>query len=133
LATAFHHTRTAVMQALGKANFLFKFNIITSIIKLSLIFGLTFIPWISYNSLIIALLINTFITTLVIYFYLKNTFKFKYHSYEIINTLIITCLTYFSLKILKAGINSYLLNTIFLVVLFYIYSKILKITRLHDK
>lgn len=123
----------AIMQALGKQRFLFKFNIITSLIKLIIIFSLTFIPWIAYDSLIFALLLNTMITTLYIYFYLKNTYHFRFLKTEKLNLVLLTLLTYLSLIILKAGLDNYLLNTFILTILFIVYSKILKITRLRDK
>jgi len=128
-----HSPLYAIMQALGRAKFLFKFSIVTSILKISLIFGLTFVSWISYDSLIFAMLINVIITTLVVFFYLKNQFKFKFQKTDIINVIILTTLTFLSLIILKAGNQSYLLNTLFLILLFIIFSKILKVTRLHDK
>ena len=123
----------AIMQALGRARYLFYFSIIVSVVKIGLIFGLTFIPWISYDSLIISLLISTMISTLVIYFYLKNFFRFKFHRFDIINVIILALLTFLSLEILKAGHLNYLLSTLILTLLFFIYAKILKVTSLHDK
>lgn len=128
-----HSPIMAIMQALGRQKFLFKFNIITSILKLALIFGLSFIWFVSYNSLILATLLVTMFSTLYIYFYLKNTYKFKFHASEILNVIILTTLSILSLIILKAGIKNYLLNTVLLTILFVIYSKILKITSLRDK
>lgn len=123
----------AIMQALGRQKFLFKFNIITNFIKLALIFSLTFINFISYNSLIFSMLLVTTFSTMYIYFYLKNKYHFKFSFTEIFNFCLLTIITYLSLLILKAGINNYLLNTIILSTLFILYSKILKITSLRDK
>lgn len=123
----------AIMQALGRQKFLFKFSIITSFIKLGLLFGLTFIKFISFNSLIISILLVSVFSTMFIYFYLKNKYKFKFNFSEILNFIILTSLTILSLIILKAGIKNYLLNTVLLSILFIIYAKFLKITSLRNK
>ena len=128
-----HSPLMAIMQALGRQKFLFKFNIIMSTMKLALIFGLSFIPAISYNSLIIATLFITVLSTMYIFFYLKNTYKFKFMPQDKFNLILLTIITILSMIILKAGINNYLLNSLFLSILFIIYSKILKITSLRNK
>src|SRR5690606_41769114 len=113
--------------------FLFKFNIIISIIKLILIFGLSFINFISFNSLILATLLVTIISTMYIFFYLKYTYIFKFFFNENFNFILLTVLTILSLIILKAGIKNYLLNSFILSILFIIYAKILKITSFRNK
>jgi len=123
----------AIMQAVGRAKTLFRYSLITNIIKLALIFGLTFIPWISFDSLLIAMLINTFMATALLYFYLKNTFKFKFYFGEIFNIVLLIVLTVLSLHILKAGISNYLLNTVILSFLFWGYTRLLKIASLRNK
>lgn len=123
----------AVMQAVGRAKTLFHISLFTNIIKLILIFSLAFIPRITYDSLIIAMLINTFLSTSLVYFCLKNTFKFKFYFTEILNIIILTGLSVLSLHILKAGISHYLLNTVILTLLFYIYCKVLKITSFNNE
>lgn len=128
-----HSPLMSIMQAVGRQKFLFKFSIIISILKLSLIFLLTFISFVSYNSLIISILLISSLSTMYIYFYLKNQFKFKFSNSEILNFLILISLTILSSIILKAGINNYLLNTIILTILFTIFVKILKVTSLSDK
>ncbi|MFA7435372.1 MAG: oligosaccharide flippase family protein [Bacilli bacterium] len=128
-----HSPLMAIMQALGRQKFLFKFNIIISIIKLILIFGLSFINFISFNSLILATLLVTIISTMYIFFYLKNTYKFKFFFNENFNFILLTVLTILSLIILKAGIKNYLLNSFILSILFIIYAKILKITSFRNK
>lgn len=128
-----HSPLMAIMQALGRQKFLFKFNIIASLLKLGLIFGLSFVSFISYNSLIISTLLITILSTMYIYFYLKNTYKFKFSFSDKLNVILLIVLTILSLIILKAGINNYLLNSLLLSILFIIYAKILKITRLSDK
>jgi len=128
-----HAPLMAIMQALGRQKFLFKFNLITSIIKLILIFGLSFISFISYHSLIYATLLVTTLSTMYIYFYLKNIYEFKFTFSDKLNIFLLTVLTILSIIILKAGIKNYLLNTFLLTILFGIYAKILKITRLSYK
>lgn len=123
----------AIMQAIGKAKLLFRFNLVLDIIKIALIYFLTFVPWISYNSLIVVLLANTIVTTLALYFYLKNLYRFSFHWSEILKVAILTVSTYLFLKILKAGIPNYLLNTFLVSLFFLILSKLLKITSLHNK
>ena len=122
-----------IMQAIGRSKYLFRLSLITSIIKLILIFSLSFIPSIGYNSLIFALLINIFITTPVLYFYLKKQFQFKFSSTTFINIIIIFVLTFLLLYILKAGNVHYLLSTFIIILSFIISSKVLKITSLNNK
>lgn len=128
-----HSPLMAIMQALGRQKFLFNFNLITSIIKLALIFALSFVSFISYDSLMYATLIVTTISTMYIYFYLKNTYKFSYAFSDKFNIVLLTILTILSHIILKAGIKNYLLSSALLTIVFIIYSKILKITRLSNK
>lgn len=123
----------AIMQAIGKAKFLFRMNLIADIIKLALIYALTFIPWISYNSLIVVLLAYTISATMIIYFYLKNIYRFRFHMVEVIKVLILSLLTILFLQILKAGINNYLLNTFLVSIFFLLLVKALKVTSLNNK
>lgn len=128
-----HSPLMAIMQALGRQKFLFKLNIIFSSIKLILTFCLAFISFISYNSLIYSTLMITTISSMYIYFYLKNTYQFKFAFSDKLNIVLLIILTILSLIILKAGIKNYLLNSVILSILFFIYAKILKITSLSNK
>ena len=102
----------AIMQAIGKAKLLFRINLAADIIRLSLIYGLAFVPWISYHSLILVLLGNTVVITMILYFYLKNRYRFRFPPKTIIKILILSLSTFLFLKTIKAGINNYLLNTV---------------------
>ncbi len=128
-----HAPLAAVMQAVGRSRVLFRVSLITSVIKLGLIFGLAFIPRVAHDYLIAALLVNTYLSTAWIYFYLKNNFKFRFSFAEILNVLILTALTISTHIILKAGFSNYLLNTVLLALMFFIYCKALKITRFDYK
>ena len=128
-----HAPLSAVMQAVGRARVLFRISLITNIIKLALIFALAFVPRVAHDSLILALLINTYLSTLWIYFYLKNHFKFKFTGAEILNVAILTALTVASHLILKTFISHYLIHTLLLALLFYLYCRALKITRFDYK
>lgn len=123
----------AIMQALGHAQFLFKLNIISNILKLILIFSFCFIPNIGPGSLMLTLLLSTIANALILYFYLKNNYRLRFYFSEIIKMLILTVFTLLALGILKAGFSNYLLNTIFLSIIFIILSKVLKVTSLYNK
>ncbi|MDD3999895.1 MAG: oligosaccharide flippase family protein [Bacilli bacterium] len=123
----------AIMQAIGKSKFLLKMNFIFDVFKLTLVYFLTFIPWISYHSLMVVLLANTVIASMVIYFYLKNKFHFRFQKTEILKILILAIASFLFLEILKAGINNYLLNTLIISIFFLILARILKVTSLNNK
>ncbi|NLD26273.1 MAG: hypothetical protein GX661_02810, partial [Acholeplasmataceae bacterium] len=123
----------AIMQALGRTRFLFRLNLISSIIKLALIFGLSFLPGIGPSSLILTLLLNTIACSLILYFYLANRLRFRFHRPEIIKLFILSIASVLVLEILKAGISHYLLNTIILTLIFILLFKVLKVTDLHNE
>jgi stage V sporulation protein B len=123
----------AIMQALGKTRFLFRLNLISSILKLALMFGLSFLPGVGPASLILVLLLNTIASALILYFYLTNQLRFRFHLPEILKLGILTLASILALEILKAGISHYLLNTILLALIFIFLFKVLKVADLHDK
>lgn len=123
----------AIMQALGKAKLLFRINLVADVIKLALIYFLAFVPWISYNSLIIVLLANTIVVSLIIYFYLKNRYRFRYSPKVILKVAVLAISTFLFLQIIKTGSKSYLLNTALTALFFLVLGRFLKITSLNDE
>lgn len=117
----------SALQALGENKNLFIITIISNILKLVLIFSLTFIKIISYNSLIISISINSVITTLTLFFHLKNISNFKIKKEKIINILILFIITFLSCYLFKLLINNFIIVIFITTLLFLIYLKTLKL------
>lgn len=117
----------AILQAMGKSKKLLTFSIFTNILKLSLIFLLTLVPKITYNSLILAMVVNSLVITLTLLFYLKNITNLKFNLTNIISIIILFTLTFFTILLLKRLNINYLLTSIISSLLFLIYLKILKL------
>ncbi|MGB4696131.1 MAG: hypothetical protein WBH29_07005, partial [Bacilli bacterium] len=110
-----------------------RINLVADVIKLALIYVLAFVPWISYNSLIIVLLANTIVVSLIIYFYLKNRYRFRYSPKVILKVAVLAISTFLFLQIIKTGSKSYLLNTALTALFFLVLGRFLKITSLNDE
>lgn len=119
----------SIMQAIGKANALFKISIVMNIIKIGLIFGLSFISKIGYHSLIITMVLTSFVSTGIYYYSAKNTLEFKFKASEIYNLIILSIATFVSGSLVKLLIRNYLIATLVISVIFAIFAKILKLTR----
>ena len=117
----------SILQAIGKSKQLFIFSIISNIIKLTLIFSLTFINKIFYHSLIIAMVLNSVLVTLTTLFYLKNIINLKFKSQKLISIIILIILILTTTYLLKLKINNFIIASIISGILSIIYIKILKL------
>ena len=120
----------SILQALGKSKQLSLLSTFSNFFKLLLIFSLTFVKKINYNSLIIAMVLNSLIITLTQFFYLKNITGFKFQKNLLLSLLILVLLTFFTFEIIKASISNYILASIIGGLLFLIYLKVLRIINL---
>lgn len=117
----------SILQALGKSKQLSIISTFSNLLKLLLIFSLTFINRINYNSLIISMVLNSILVTLTLFFYLKNITNFKFQKNILLTVLILLILTFFTFEIIKASISNYILASIIGGLLFLIYLKVLRI------
>ena len=120
----------SILQALGKSKQLSLLSTFSNFFKLLLIFSLTFVKKINYNSLIIAMVLNSLIITLTQFFYLKNITGFKFQKNLLLSLLILVLLTFFTFEIIKASISNYILASIIGGLLFLIYLKVLRFINL---
>lgn len=122
-----------ILQSLGKAKQLLKITAVLNTIKLILLYLLTFIDYISFDSLIISLIINTILFTTILLVYVIKITKIKILLSDILRLVIIVLFTIIFSFIINNFISNYLLATLFIIIFYIILIYLLELKGVHNE
>lgn len=106
-----------VLQAHGKQKNILIISIIVSILKLLLIYILSYIPQIGYKSLFYSIIIINILHTLIYYLYVRKILKMKININEILKIIIFFGLNFYIMYLLKLlNINFIITSMLFFII-----------------
>lgn len=116
-----------ILNSYGKQKQLLIISIFDSFIKLILLYFLTFIKVINYNSLIISYLITNIFATLILFIYVKKLLSIKIKATYIIKIIFLVFLTFLtSIFITHLNIH-FIISSILMIISFLIYIILIKL------
>lgn len=116
----------ASLQAIGYSKKLFLISLITSILKLSILFILPFVLRFPFESLIYTLLFNTILSTFLYYFILKKKTSLTWKFSELSNILLLIILIIPISLMIKTFISNFLLSSLFISLIYFLMIKVLR-------
>lgn len=123
----------AILNSYGKQKQLLLISIFDSITKLVLLYSLTLIKTITYNSLIISYLITNVIATLILYLYVKKLLSLKIKAKNLVKIIYLIFITFITTTLLKCFNINYLISSIIVFILYILYIFLLRLHRFNDK
>lgn len=123
----------SILNCYNKQKQLMIISIIDSIIKLTLLYFLTFIKTISYNSLIYSYIITNTFATLLLFIYVKKLLKLKISKTNIFKIIYLIFITFLSSYLLYIFKINYIISSLIITFLYIIYVLLLKLHRINNK
>lgn len=123
----------SILQGIGKSKFHFEISVLFSFFKIALIFVLSLIPSISFDSLILAIIATSSASTIINYYYMKKEINFTFNKVSLIKIITITIFPLLIGIILKQLLINYLISSIVVTLVFLIFVQITNILSIDDK
>lgn len=108
----------SIYQALGKSKSLFIYSTVFNILRLLLILGLSLIPSISFNSLLIATLLTLDLYFIVLFIRIKKLTKFKINFKQSTNLVLISIFTFFFIFLLQLLNINFIISIIISLIIY---------------
>ena len=120
-----------ILNCYNKQKQLLLISIFDSVLKLTLLYFLSFIPTISYNSLIISFIITNVIATIILFIYVKKLLSLKIKVLILFKIIFLIFITLLTSIIFDYLINSIFLCLILITISYCIYILLIKLHRIN--
>lgn len=123
----------AIIQAIGKSKFYLYISLLMSIVKIVLIYLLSIIPTIAFNSLLLSILITSIVSTFIYYFFLKKEIEFHYNKELPLKIIILSAIPLMFGYVLKLLNLHYVIASTLIFLFFLLMFKLTKPLIVDDK
>ena len=123
----------AIIQAIGKSKFYLYISLLMSIVKIVLIYLLSIIPSIAFNSLLLSILITSIVSTFIYYFFLKKEIQFHYNKELLLKIIILSAIPLMFGYVLKSFNIHYIISSLLIFLFFLLMFKLTKPLIVDDK